>query len=61
MSQQAPADADRAYRNCFASLQGQRLRIGVSRFERRAARRAIRFGEPEPLLRRELEALCGDR
>ncbi|MEU6858446.1 transposase [Glycomyces sp. NPDC046736] len=43
--QQALADADRAYRNFFASVQGRRRgpRIGPPRFKRRAAAQSIRF------------------
>ncbi|WP_199037264.1 RNA-guided endonuclease InsQ/TnpB family protein [Glycomyces salinus] len=43
--QQALADADRAYRNFFASLSGRRAgaRMGPPRFKRRTGTQAIRF------------------
>jgi putative transposase len=43
--QQALADADRAYKNFFASRKGQRQgpRMGPPRFKRRSARQAIRI------------------
>ncbi|GAB3998256.1 hypothetical protein GCM10029992_23570 [Glycomyces albus] len=43
--QQALADADRAHRNFFASLNGQRAgaRMGPPRFKRRSNAQAIRF------------------
>jgi IS605 OrfB family transposase len=43
--QQALADADRAYRNFFASLKGKRAgaRIGPPRFKRRSNTQSIRF------------------
>ncbi|WP_335987593.1 RNA-guided endonuclease InsQ/TnpB family protein [Glycomyces sp. MUSA5-2] len=43
--QQALADADRAYRNFFASIKGKRAgtRIGPPRFKRRSNTQAIRF------------------